>query len=126
MTKKGVPKVNQPEKHRDQTEAFYCGQLLHYGLKPLKTKGPAKKALLAALDAAPGRRLQVPPSIQIIEADLVKQFEKANKTAKTKADKASAQQRKQEADAQAKRKGEDDALMASVMGRAEQAKVSFV
>lgn len=39
---------------RDPPESFYVGQLVHYGLKPLKTKAAARKALVTASGLAPG------------------------------------------------------------------------
>ena len=38
---------------KDKPTHFYVAQLKHYGLKHLKTKGPAKTALLEALNQKP-------------------------------------------------------------------------
>ena len=53
---------------KDKPTHFYVAQLKHYGLKPLKTKGPAKAALLEALNQKP--KLSVPPHISEIERSL--------------------------------------------------------
>jgi hypothetical protein len=53
---------------KDKPTHFYVAQLKHYGLKHLKTKGPAKAALLDALNQKP--RLAVPPNIAQIEKSL--------------------------------------------------------
>ena len=53
---------------KDKPTHFYVAQLKHYGLKPLKTKGPAKAALLDALDQKP--KLTVPSNILLIEKSL--------------------------------------------------------
>jgi hypothetical protein len=58
--------TSQPQK--DKPTHFYVAQLKHYGLKPLKTKGPAKAALLEALNQKP--KLAVPANILQIERSL--------------------------------------------------------
>lgn len=81
LTKQGKPRVHQPPPHKDPTVAFYEAQLVHYGLKPLKTKGPAKKALLVAFEANNGT-LTVPENIARLERDLAAQFEVKDAAAK--------------------------------------------
>ncbi|KAI0027547.1 hypothetical protein K488DRAFT_90731 [Vararia minispora EC-137] len=68
LTKKGVPSKRQPAPHKDEPWHFYTAQLLHYGLKPLKTKAAAKKALLAAFGG--GTTLQVPQHILTLQQKL--------------------------------------------------------
>jgi hypothetical protein len=75
LTLQGSATNEQPSSHKDETEHFYCAQLLHYGLKPLKTKGPAKKALLQAF--GDGRTLVVPPHIVQLELQLKAEYEAA-------------------------------------------------
>lgn len=82
LTKKGTVAKRQPPPHKDPAAGFYTAQLLHYGLKPLKTKGPAKKALLAAFSA--GKSLQVPQKILELEGVLEARYSVANKEAKEK------------------------------------------
>lgn len=53
---------------------FYAAQLLHYGLKPLKTKAAARKKLLEAFSGQDGRTLEVPQSILDLEARLRKRY----------------------------------------------------
>ncbi|KIM35188.1 hypothetical protein M413DRAFT_20802 [Hebeloma cylindrosporum] len=49
LTKAGKVAKRQPkDTHKDEEAHFYAAQLIHYGLKPLKTREPAKKRLLAA------------------------------------------------------------------------------
>lgn len=79
LTKKGVPAKRQPV-HKDETVHFYCAQLLHYGLKPLKTKPAAKKHLLAAF--GPDQTLGVPEHIIQLEKDLRDLYAQDNAQAK--------------------------------------------
>ncbi|KAL7414311.1 hypothetical protein BDY24DRAFT_414520 [Mrakia frigida] len=51
LTKAGTKRVNKAKRHVDESAEFYTAQLLHYGLKPLKTRAPAKAALLKAFEA---------------------------------------------------------------------------
>jgi hypothetical protein len=60
LTKKGAPEKRQLTPHKDESVHFYVAQLAHYGLKPLKTKDPAKRNLLAAFKG--GNTLAVSPS----------------------------------------------------------------
>jgi hypothetical protein len=53
---------------KDKPTHFYVAQLKHYGLKHLKTKGPAKAALLEAINQKP--KLAVPANILQIERSL--------------------------------------------------------
>lgn len=80
-TKKGTLAVRQPPKHKDQPASYYRAQLVHYGLKEVKTRDPAKKALLRAIEAAPNRTLVVPPHILTIERELKVEWEEANRAA---------------------------------------------
>ena len=73
LTKQGKPRVQQPRPHRNESAGFYQAQLVHHGLKPLKTKGPAKNALLAAIQANNGT-LAVPENILRLERDLAAQL----------------------------------------------------
>ncbi|KAL0069025.1 hypothetical protein AAF712_004019 [Marasmius tenuissimus] len=76
LTKKGTVAKRQPAPHKDSPGWFYCAQLLHYGLKPLKTKAPAKKQLLAAFDK--DGVLHVPENILQIERELKAEYQSAN------------------------------------------------
>ncbi|KAK7691532.1 hypothetical protein QCA50_004931 [Cerrena zonata] len=79
LTKKGVPAKRQPF-HKDETGHFYCAQLLHYGLKPLKTKAAAKKHLLAAFGS--DQTLRVPDHIVQLENELKDLYARSNAQAK--------------------------------------------
>lgn len=83
LTKNGTVRVHQPDRHVDLTASCYTAQLVHYGLKPFKSKPAAKKALLAAY-AAQGGTLKVPDDVLRIEQELktewTRQNELANKT----------------------------------------------
>lgn len=76
------PVHNNAPSFKDETEHFYCAQLLHYGLKPLKTKAPAKKALLAAFGN--GNTLLVPKHILELEQQLRQEYELVNGQVGTK------------------------------------------
>jgi hypothetical protein len=113
LTKAGKPRKHQPPPHKDETGAFYEAQLVHYGLKRLKTKAAAKKALLAAFEAN-GGELEVPPEIQDLEQQLKVRFADANFQARQKYEKEKAHQQRQQQQQQLKRKREGDQLMAKV------------
>jgi hypothetical protein len=63
----------QQQRGADPTGHWYEAQLLHYGLRPSKTKAVAKQRLL---DAVNGGKLAVPTDIVKIEADLKKEWKK--------------------------------------------------
>src|SRR5258706_1213286 len=46
LTKKGTVAKRQPPPFKEPPAHFFTAQMAHYGLKPLKTKEPAKKKLL--------------------------------------------------------------------------------
>ncbi|KAI0084378.1 hypothetical protein BDY19DRAFT_971529 [Irpex rosettiformis] len=104
LTKKGAVAKRQPGPHKDQSEHFYCAQLLHYGLKPLKTKGPAKKALLAAFGS--GKTLTVPAHILQLQEQLRIEYEAANASAKQKYEDECKERRKAQEKAQEQRRVE--------------------
>ncbi|KAL1709208.1 hypothetical protein EV121DRAFT_276594 [Schizophyllum commune] len=87
LTKKGQLAKRQPPPHKDPPAHFYTAQMIHYGLKPLKTRDPAKKKLLAAFDG--GATLAVPAHILQLEQQLATEFAVSGKGAaappKTKA-----------------------------------------
>lgn len=76
------PQDNQIE---DPTGPWYEAQLIHYGLKPSKTKAVAKTRLLDALNKG---NLAVPQSIVKLERDLRKEWKKKEKEATTEAKKS--------------------------------------
>lgn len=57
----------QPLPPKDRPAHFYTAQLQHYGLKLIKSKPAAKKALLGAFD---GKKLAVPANILALEKNL--------------------------------------------------------
>ncbi|PPQ68630.1 hypothetical protein CVT25_005539 [Psilocybe cyanescens] len=74
LTKAGTVAKRQPkDTHVDPDAHYYSAQLIHYGLKPLKTKIPAKKRLLAAF--GDGKTLQVPKAIIDLEAIMKKEWQ---------------------------------------------------
>lgn len=79
LTKAGKLAKRQPEPFVDRPGHFYCAQLLHYGLKPLKTKDAAKKRLLEAYDNL--RHLSVPTALVQLEQKLRTEFKKINDAA---------------------------------------------
>ena len=75
LTKAGKVAKRQPkDTHKDEEAHFYAAQLVHYGLKPLKTREPAKKRLLAAFGGADGKTLEVPKAILELEVALRKEW----------------------------------------------------
>lgn len=78
LKKNGQLHAYQPTPHKDQTAGFYEAQLVHYGLKPLKTKPAAKHALLVAFKGDK-KGLKVPPEITKLEKEMTALFEKKRK-----------------------------------------------
>ena len=75
LTKAGKVAKRQPkDTHKDEEAHFYEAQLVHYGLKPLKTREPAKKRLLAGFSKADGKSLEVPKAILDLEVALRKEW----------------------------------------------------
>ncbi|KAI5893733.1 uncharacterized protein SCHCODRAFT_02622611 [Schizophyllum commune H4-8] len=72
LTKKGQVAKRQPPPHKDPPAHFYTAQMIHYGLKPLKTRDPAKKRLVAAFNG--GATLAVPAHILQLEQQLATEF----------------------------------------------------
>ena len=64
---------------RDHPAHWFEAQLLHYGLQPSKTKAVARMRLY---DAVKANRLSVPTHIRNLEADLKKQWTRAEREAK--------------------------------------------
>ena len=118
-TKAGKLRKNPPN-HRDETQYFYCAQLLHYGLKPLKSKSAAKKALLAAFGDSK-TELRVPEHILKLEKELEAQFKAKEAVLLEAKEKAKEKEREIKEIAYKKRKREDDALIAEVQEQASTA-----
>jgi len=75
LTKAGKVAKRQPkDTHKDEEAHFYAAQLVHYGLKPLKTREPAKKRLLAAFGGADGKTLEVPKAVLELEVAVRKEW----------------------------------------------------
>jgi hypothetical protein len=69
LTKTSVPrKWPSSHWHKDEAVTYYKAQLMHFGLKPFKTKPAAKKALLAAF--GDGHDLKVPERLGKLEDEL--------------------------------------------------------
>ncbi|KAI3615595.1 hypothetical protein WG66_011914 [Moniliophthora roreri] len=94
--------IRQPPPHKDPNVAFYCGQLVHYGLKQFKTKEPAKKHLLAAYGNN-RHSLKIPEHILRIESDLKVEFMQADGAARRAYEE---EKRKREAEAARQRSGQ--------------------
>ena len=80
LTKAGTVAKRQRLPHKDPPGHFYSAQLIHYGLKPMKTKAAAKKQLLASYMASGS--LVVLQSIMKLEETLKKEYLRANQLAK--------------------------------------------
>ncbi len=111
LTKKGEPRVRQPPAHKDQTGAFYEAQLVHYGLKPLKTKSAAKRALLLEFDCNEGK-LNVPEAFRELEDELAAQFRRENSEARKEYRAEMERKRQAEELRRKKRKREEDKVIA--------------
>jgi hypothetical protein len=109
LTKAGKVAKRQPAPHKDPPGHFYCAQLLHYGLKPLKTKEAAKKRLCAAF-AADGT-LPVPEPILKLEETLQDDYRQANEIAKKKYEEEKKTREIEEKARRENRKREHDAIM---------------
>lgn len=68
----------QPPIHKDKSAGWYCAQLMHYGMKGLKTKSAAKKALLAAFGEV---GLKVPERIVKLKKLMQEEYAEANEKA---------------------------------------------
>jgi hypothetical protein len=84
LTKAGKVAKRQPKlsAYHDQPAHFYSAQLLHYGLKPLKLREPAKKRLLTAYGGAGGDALKVPERILKLERQMKEKYRAANEVAR--------------------------------------------
>ncbi|CAA7259316.1 unnamed protein product [Cyclocybe aegerita] len=81
-TRKGMDSIG-PKKDREPH--FYTAQMAHYGLKVLKTRGAAKKKLLAVFEAA-GGELEVPETILDLEEELMEEWRKAEEARQQEVD----------------------------------------
>ena len=86
LTKKGTIAKRQPPPFKEPPAHFFTAQMAHYGLKPLKTKEPAKKKLLAAFASAggDGKNLSIPVAILELENALKKEWHEADEARKAK------------------------------------------
>ncbi|KIJ45162.1 hypothetical protein M422DRAFT_251351 [Sphaerobolus stellatus SS14] len=72
FNKDGRLSKRQPIARKDNPAHFYCAQLLHYGMKPFKTRSAAKQHLLTAVRA---NTLHVPSTILALETTLKDEYE---------------------------------------------------
>jgi hypothetical protein len=113
LTKKGKPRVHQPEPHKDETAKFYKAQCRHYGLPSKSNKNAAKEALLAFAKAN-GNRFIVPPSVAEVEAKLADEFKaKKSEYDATIAD-IDAREKKANLEASRKRKTNEGELLSTI------------
>ena len=110
LTKKGTPRVHQPPKHKDETAAFYEAQLIHYGLRPRKSKPAAKKALLQAAESN-GGNFVVPEDILQLGERMAEEYGVKKQEQKEKHAEIRAQEKKAEEEASRKRKRAQGAIM---------------
>lgn len=118
-TKKGTLRVHQPVPHKDETESFYIAQLLHYGLKHLKSKQAAKKALLAAYENQ-GSNLTVPDNVYKIERDLSTEYRLKNEAANKEHDQQKLLREAAAAEERKKRKREDDEMLSEFLSEVQE------
>ncbi len=112
LTKAGKPKVHQPAPHKDEPGHFYVAQLLLYGLKPLKSKPAAKKALLTALQGDGG--LTVPENIRKVERDLAAEYDVKNAAAEKERQKQKLLEKERREKERKKRQRDEDDLLAEI------------
>ena len=112
LTKAGKPKVHQPAPHKDEPGHFYEAQLLLYGLKPLKSKPAAKKALLAALQSGAG--LTVPENIRKIERDLAAEYDVKNAAAEKQRQEQKLLEKGRKEQEKKKRQRDEEGLLAEL------------
>lgn len=101
---------------RDRPVSFYRAQLKHYGLKDMKTREAAKRALQRGIAAAPEHQLLVPQSVLKIEQDLTMYWEDANAVAEEEEREANLRREEEVKTAAAKRTAETEAIYDSIMG----------
>ncbi|KAJ7047206.1 hypothetical protein C8F04DRAFT_1227273 [Mycena alexandri] len=109
LTKAGKVAKRQPRPHEDQSEEFYLAQVAHYGLKAVKTKDAAKRALLSAFGSK--KTLAVPDRILKLEKEMREEYTAANKTAKVKYLEEKREEKRKEEERQNKRKRERDSAI---------------
>ena len=96
LTKAGKVAKRQPkDTHKDEEAHFYTAQLVHYGLKPLKTREPAKKHLLDAFGGADGKSLEVPKAILELEVALRKEWKELDAKMEERRELIRAEEKKQ-------------------------------
>ena len=83
LTKTGKVAKRQPKlaAYHDQPAHFYTAQLLHYGLKLLKLREPAKKKL-AAYNGGGADALKVPERILKLETQMREEYQTVNEVAR--------------------------------------------
>lgn len=112
LTKAGKPKVHQPTPHKDEPGHFYIAQLLLYGLKHLKSKPAAKKALLVALQDDGG--LTVPEHIRKIERELAAEYSVKNAAAEKERQKQKLLEKERKVKERKKRQRDEGDLLAEI------------
>lgn len=124
MTKKGTVAKRQPPPHKDETGGFYSAQLIHYGLKPLKTKAPAKKALLAAFTKGENGKmeLKVPERIEKLRDELREEYRVANEKARTEYKEEQRRQKEEEERRHLEREKRNAELIKEILGEEEASK----
>lgn len=102
-------------RQKDYHVSFYRAQLIHYGLKELKTRDAARKALQRAIEAAQNHHLPIPQDIVLIEQDLKAKWDAAKAAADKKARADELRREQEEREATAKRLVKEVAIFDEVM-----------
>lgn len=110
LTKKGAPRKRQPPPHKDESEAYYVAQSIHYGLKPSKTKDATKKALLDAFGG--GKDIKVPGKIVALEKELRKLWLAENEKALVRLRQEEEERQKAEEEKRAEDRRRHEAILA--------------
>ncbi|KAJ7172081.1 hypothetical protein C8R46DRAFT_946962 [Mycena filopes] len=109
LTKAGKVAKRQPRPHEDESEEFYLAQVAHYGLKAVKTKDAAKRALLSAFGSK--KTLAVPDRILALEKAMRQEYIAANKIAKVKHLEEKKEEKRKEEEKRNKRKRERESVI---------------
>lgn len=113
LTKAGKVAKRQPPPYQDQPAHFYCAQLLHYGLKSMKMREPAKKRLLAAFGG--NTTLEVPSRILDLETALKAEYKQANEVARKEYEEAQRREKVEQEKRDKKAKEESEAAMCAFL-----------
>ncbi|KZV67839.1 hypothetical protein PENSPDRAFT_583353 [Peniophora sp. CONT] len=109
-TKKGAPRKRQPPPHKDESEAYYNAQAIHYGLKPSKTKDATKKALLATFGGR--KEIKVPDKVVALEKELRELWRTENEKDRVRFEQEEKERERKEKECRAEERRRHEAILA--------------